>query len=448
MDCNTDLSPISIDFQHAGTLYPESATFEYGRNQYSTLRCSFGKKTVEGMSDHLQSFDEAQKAEVKIQGETIRPMYFEPQFLQLGTSGTSDKTNGYLELHDLREHLKKGHVDFAPERVTTKRSFEKIYKNRVKDNIFTGIEVLDEGETIGNWFNEQVNNPLIENSDKTGPIFPYSFEPNIFKAEETDFEGGYAINYDSTPLKALRKAEQKHGVSTRVSSDGKLIVGPYNNNQSYVASNMVNQGGIHIRNASLGKRSNNVSRVVLRGPIRQAQDIVGDQIEANWIERKAVALAPYEEGEADYRKTVVVDNRNVDDGVIIKETVDNLTPEDKPLKTLAKQYYAAITTSHNSGMINFSMEDTAEIIPRIKDRVDVEMFSVDCSVAPGADRLSNEYFVSSVKHDYDSHWDVQASVIDVPPQDPSSLSVSVKYYDVENDQTITTEELYGFKEGK
>jgi len=456
MKCNSDLSDISLNFQNGGVLYPEKLTFNYGQGSFSTLRCSFGKPVVEDLEDNLGDFFEIQRVEVESNGKTLHSMYFEPRFLELGTSGTRDKSNGYLELHDLREHLAKGQMDFAPDRVTASDSFNAIYEARVNDDIFTGIEVLDEGDTISEWFTfhfdskvpgtDLISSGEFNETDKTGPVYPFSVD-NILNSDEIDIDSNFAVNYDSSPLKALKKAERKHAVSTHVSPEGKLIVGPYSNTNSYSASNMDSQGDIHIKNSSLGVKSNKVSRVVLRGPVSTKVNIGQGEADA-WVEEKNLALTAISTNSIDYRKIVTVDNPNVDNGIVLKREVDNLEAQDQPLKNLARKLYIGTVVSHNSGTITFSMGEDPGIVPRIKDRINIELFSVDCSPASGADRLSNEYFISNIRHEVDSGWDVTANVMDVPPQDPSSLRVSVKIHDVENDQTITNKEKYGFELGK
>lgn len=441
MNCNKqDLSPLELDFQKAGTLSPVEGSFSYKFNEYDSLYCRFDSITARGMMQDVGGpLDETQSVLVKISGEPIRTMYYEPSYLDLGKADERNNSAGYLELHDLHEHLKKGVINYAPNSTDIEKTFNKIYDSKVNADIFNGVDIRASGNSLNVISLQPGNLDLFEGSDEW---IPFDVSNPRDGSGEKHLEMAYSLHLDSvSPLKGLRKARKKHSVNTHISPNGELVVGGYGDSVSeFTASEAGGDVDYHIKSSGIRAVANTVKQVNIKGPI------VHDSIhERN--ERDAAFWNPLMEDTSGHRLEMQIVNDSIDEGDIISVEKSDIEPRLDDLKKIGKAVFRSVQRQTNNGNIVINMNTSrTNITPKIKDLIKVEKSKV-CGDKSTSFTLPDTYFVSGVEHRFDGTWDVTVDLMNIP-ENRENLSVNATFHDISSGQDFTYKELYGYELGE
>lgn len=431
MNCDSTFGPLSVDFANAGTLYPQQSSFKYGKDIFDTFYCKFDANTASKIGTDLNAaLNEVQRAVVKINGEPVRSMYYEPKFMKIGSTERTDQYTGFLELHDLHEHLKKGNVVYASSTSTVEDTFDEIYSSRVKQDLFTGYEV----------------------NAKDGKVLQYQAEEDLIKIDfgsynpwkDSDSGGikySYGIHFDGdTPLEALKEARNKHGVGTHISPEGKLIIGSYGEPTTLTASRLGKETDYHIESSAFSNATQKLSKVKIRGPEIPEKRTARTKEDAQ--ERLAKFLNPTKDTDR-YRLHITVNNESVDNGSVKKTEVDNVDPTEDNLISLGKRYYQAADLNENSGRLTVDMETSkTKTVPEVGDVLKVKPFSQSCTFTNNID-ISGNYLIYKVNHNIDTTWETTMNLAQ-PLVSRDDLTVGIELYHLNEEQTYTFEEVYGY----
>lgn len=421
------LSPISIDFERGGTLYPLSVSFQYHKDEFDFLTCKFDIDTANRIQEYLDStLSNPQRATVLVDGKPVRMMYYEPDFFRLGSTNEEDGRDwpGYLELHDLHESLEGGTVNYAPKTTTLKDTYRRIFRAR------------DDKETIKSLEFSIPQNPRIYRSDND-TAFAFDGNVGIFAPFEIDF--GYSINFDKiSPLEAIEKANNVFGVSTHISPDGDLVVGQYEGETSYTASDTGSGSNLHISSASMTNTSNKIKQLTIEGPKEkpstQTLGLEGTTEKiSEWLNQRT-------DNDVGFRTQVVVENLAVDSGKTA--TIQAHNAERGELRDLAKRQYRRLESQRTRGTISVSQNTSNRYGPFfIGDGIEVaEPLSSGGLKKPAYS--AGDYYVAGISHRYQQSWTSDVEVFQIP-SDPADLNVTLRYIDISSGQEYTHEELYG-----
>lgn len=434
MDCSKGLGSLSIDFPEAGELHPAEANFKYGKEVYDSLYCKFDGPTANSVLNDIEiGLNEIQRVVVKINDKPIRSMYYEPQFLKLGNAHRSDQYAGFLELHDLHEHLKKGNVVYAPSTATTEETFTEIYSSRVKEGLFTGLDINSEGDPI-----EYLPGDDGINVD-LGAYNPWN------DSESGGIKYNWGIHFDGdSPLEALNEAKNKHGVDTYISPDGELVVGSYKGRNSVTASRVGRESDYHIQSSAFGSASSTLSTVKIRGPEIGEKRIANTPKDRR--ERLAKFINPYKDPMR-HRIHITVNNNSASGNGVKKMQVNNLNPREQNLSKLGKRYYQAADFNANSGRVTINMETSrSNTVPRIGDEFRVKPYSSGCKLESHVD-IEGGYLINQANHKFTSDWQVELGLAQ-PLVSKENLTVDIEVYDLNKEQTYPFEEIYHYDYGQ
>lgn len=440
MFCNKqDLSPVELEFQKAGSLSPVEGNFSYKFNEYDSFYCRFDSITAERMMGDIDGpLDETQNVLVKVSGEPVRTMYYEPSYLDLGKADDRENSAGYLELHDLHEHLKKGVINYAPNSTDIEKTFNEIYDAKVNSNIFNGIDIRASGNSLDVISLQPGEMALFEGSDEW---VPFDVSNPRDDSGEKHLEIAYSLHLDSvSPLKGLRKARKKHTVNTHISPNGKLVVGGYGKpGKNFTASEAGGDADFHIKSSGIRALANSVKQVNIKGPIVHAT-----VEERN--EKGAAFWNPLKEDESGHRLEMQITNDSIDEGDILSVEKSDIEPRTDDLVDIGKAVFRSVQRETNNGTVVINM-NTSRIntCPRIKDLIKVKKSEV-CGEKSTSFTLPDTYFVSGVEHKFDGTWDVAVDLMNVAEK-KENLSVSATYHDISSGQTATHKEIYGYDLG-
>lgn len=470
-DCNLTRTPITLRFQSGAIVHPIQSTFSYSKDEFDVFQCKIDSKTaqdmntyIEGQDDVVQTqdlFTDTQWVQVRIAGDPARRMYFEPEFLKLGNPGGTQEASGFLELHDLREQLKKGAIDFAPQQTTTEKTFKKIYDGRKNEKLISNLI-----------FNENDGKSLTVRDNDEAVKLDYAHGND--DRDSYYIQWGYSLHWNNTtPLAALRSAEEKHGVGTHIGPRGDLIVGEYQGGNTWTASNLPSKSYYHVENSALGETNKKVKQVHLVGPQIEEFDREGGSTSAegsssmearnadkflDWIDQDDEGRRGGTE-EYGWILHLYITNTEANGGTTLRKDVKDLNPHKQDLEKVGKRHFLGVQTKTRSGRLNINMDSSEgegpssvgpnseyPQAPRIKDKIIYESGGSGC--VDGITGIGGDYYVSDVTHTYNKgSWDMEVGVFKVPTNQ-SELEVRAEFYDLSTGQTYSHEDVYGYPLGE
>jgi len=433
MICDSgEISPVSIDFQEAGTLYPEELSFSTSDDNYDTLICKFGSETAQRLYDNRnEGLNEVQRATFRVHGEPVKAMYYKPDFLQLGENIEARDYYGVLELHDLHEHLKNGIVDYAPQEATVEDIYREIWRRvETSNNIITGLEINIEDSSTS------VSEARGFNSNERGGALGISSPVGDDEILDVDFN--WVINFDEqSPLKSIQEANKKMALTSHISPEGKLVIGDYNSNNSHTA-NKIRDGESHlIKSVGVTGYNSDVGKVILEGDT--STGIPGNTAES--IENTIEYWNPFDDAGGRVRGKVIVETPT--GGRTVTLEGHELTPRPEYMVPVAKRALVGILSKNPSGQIVLDYNNGIDTNIKVGDTIQLEN-PVTCGDLVNPSYSANEYIVSGVTHRYNSSWEVIIEVINDLGNILDNIDVTFEYWDISDQQGFEHSELYDY----
>lgn len=472
-DCNSSgYSPISIDFQIGGELYPTNATLDHHKDKFDSFYCKFDSVTASEIKESLDNgpLNEVQSATVKIYGEPYRTMYYEPNFFKIGDPKFYENSSGYLELHDLHEQLTKGNIEWHPPSPNVETTFRKIFQSRVDDDILNTLTLGEQAQVDGspNLITEETSgvsdereeNSLLGGTGTDETVSPREF---LFKAVtlSTDFVldnvgiediskkeiEDRKIEFNGiTPFKALQKAKQTFSIGTYISPTGELVVGEYNHNKSMTASISGTGVDYHIESGGLGGGFERVSKIHVKGPVIRRIEEEKERGSDSTVQPSYKQIT--EDTAKDRRRRmdrirmhVIVKNPNVNNGNVIVTEAGSTVFSKEQMERVGLREYWGHELQNSTGNMTINMDTSnSSYIPRIKDTITVKNAATCGDIIP-SNLPSEEYFVTGVKNKYDGSLKTTVG-LQALRTNINALEFETYFYNFSDDQTYTPEEIY------
>lgn len=230
-----DSSESNSDERDGLEIRAEEMTLKQETDKWDYFRGQFAHEVGEEMKPHTRyeggALRERQLAVVKLDGEPVQSLLFEPDFVKYGDKKT------HITLADLQKTLDSGVVDKRWPAVKAKEAYEYVFDkadtNGLIDGIkFTDIQTLD-AELIGQ----------LEFEDRYGTS-PGTAE-NVRAVEDVEasettrlMEGTWALDFQKkSPARCIQELNKKLGLTSWVDSTGTLWIGrPETNSTRHIAA--------------------------------------------------------------------------------------------------------------------------------------------------------------------------------------------------------------------
>ena len=431
MQCSNDgLSPVSISFENGGTLYPVTSNFSYSDSEYDYLTAKFDTDTANKIEAELSGgLGEPQRAVVAVNGTPIRAMYYRPEFVRVGLNDPETSTDwpGYIELHDLHEVLKSGTVDYAPRSTTLRDTYRAIVDAAETDKYISGLKITADNQSLYNEDNEEQ--------------LRIGFDVPLDKDELIDTEYGFAINFDKiSPLRALQKANNIFGVTTHISPEGELVVGPYQGVSSHTGSDSGETSDLHISSAGVTNATKQLKRVNIEGP-KIFYGLEGHGL-GEAVEEVKEYLNPFQDNDTGLRMQAVVEDRTMASGVTRNIKMHNVSQDE--FRAAAERQFIGMQLRRRSGSFTFNMDTSDEpAAVRIGDRLKVDEPS-GCGKMLEPAFSGGTYIATGISHRTNPSWKMDVDVLS-EASSSRDIAVTIRYLDISSGEAYTHEELYGEK---
>jgi hypothetical protein len=418
VDCSQ--STVEIEFQNPGKsrLRPIVADLAYGSDKYDFLTCKFNTDTANKVKDNIDSLDKTRAAKVKINGKTIRTMYFSPENLELGKDHRDSDFGGYLELLDLHAFLDKGTIDKDLSNLNLRDLYSTIFRYRQEDN-----DPFTSPKPIFNIDREDSQNLNYVAEDEGGRPMTLTSGLNLDLEEK------------STPLDALKTANNKLGIGTHITPDGELVVGSYNGTGSYIADEensidyIIESSGISMAYKDKLKRLNAI------GPIEGIATGDASRVLGSFGSSLNSLDDPERSGQ---ELRVVVEDDSVETGEITTQYMRQTAPDDFAKAAVRKFLQIDAAKQTGSITLNITASNSNNIL-KIGDLLTVDE-PTSCNLLEEPAYRADSYAVQSVRHLFDKSWKTEVELAGIPDRSAGDLEFRIGYLD------NATGEIYTFKD--
>lgn len=409
------------------TLRPIKADFTYSAGEYDFLTCEINSNTAQRVEDSAGLLNETRGVEVKLNGETIRTMYFDPSNLKTGKDLRDSKYGGYLELHDLHEFFTSGSLDHDFNKSPLKYIYREIFRQRQgdKDPFTKDQPVFNLGENTA----EGVESTRRFDFKKSGDV--------------QEVEEGYSIDLDSdaTPLEAIKAANNKLNINTHIRPNSDFVVGGYNGQNSWTASETGKGADYLIDSAGITQAyQKKLKRINIIGPI----EVLGAEED---IERRlgslGSALNHFDDPQSSgYQLQAVVEDPDVEEGLIKTINLDSTNP--KEISEAGIRAFQEIDQQKQAGDIEIDVSvSNTKRAARIGDVIYIPE-PKSCNLLETPAYREDLYTISSVRHKLSNNWKMELQLTSIP-KSAEELEFRIGYVDNALGKTYTFEDVRGYK---
>lgn len=410
------------------SLSPISADFTYGAGNYDFLTCRFNSDTAQKMEDNGEILNDTSAVQVKLNGNLVRTMYYDPANLRTGKDVRDSDYSGYLELHDLHEFFTTGEIDIDLSNTPVKNVYRQVYNYRQgepdpfanKAPIFTfdGKELAEEKDSV--YLSQKFTDPSDPDTSK------------ILESADID---------NKTPLQAIKSLNNKLEISTRISPSGEFVVGGYIGTNDWVIDESGSNSDYLLESASISQAyQDDLKRVNILGPIELPDS--GQDLEGR-LQGLAGAASPVGDPDSSgYQLRAFVEDPDLEQGKIKTINLDSTKPDE--IAKAGVRAFQKIDAKKQEGTVTVDVSvSNQKQAPRIADSVYIPEPKT-CGLLEEPAYRADVYTISSVRHQLQSNWKMDLTLKGIP-RDIDDLEFRIGYVDNATGETYTFEDIQGYQ---